>query len=285
MAFQLFEKLLSFFRKPSKGKKKPALSSKKQKFWSNSTDTTVNDLPPPYTDAPNTAFNTEKLSVRNPSSSFVQICPHETLSFERLATIADLPNIKTNGKKIDALRPDPDQHHRGHDKDTKEPQDSCKPLGYKVDSYIGSLKGFGTYRWKKDAHVPGIVLSYHWEMRCLVPDKVKGSSSTELQEFLEKTNIQLCPHKNISDMEIVNVIYGIVNPNGKPADPIDRYLAKEVGHDCGICGTKIKVYKRKDGKDKTCRVDTKRYLGKGESAGDINWLAQCAVPEVMAGHS
>jgi len=284
MAFQLLNKLLSMFHKPLKGENKTALPSKKQKFWSNLTDTTTtNDSPPPYTDAPTPALHAEKLAASNTSESFVEVCPHEILSFDRLATIANLPNIKTNGKKIDALRPDPDQHHRGHDKDTKEPQDSCRPTGYKLDSYMGSLKGFGTYSWKKDAPIPGIMLSFHWEMRCLDPDKVKCNSPTELQEFFAKTNIKLCPHKNICDMEIVNVIYGIINPNGKPADPIDRYLAKEVGHDCGTCGTKIKVYKRKDGKDKTCRVDTKRYVGKGESAGDRDWLTQCGAPEVLHG--
>lgn len=268
------------FHKPAKDKKS-ALSSKKQKFWNNLTDTSAaNDLPPPYSDASNTALHHEKGSAPNSSTGVVQVCPHESLSFDRLATIANLPNIKTNGKKIDALRPDPAQHHRGHDKDTKEPQDSCKPLGYKVDSYIGSLKGFGTYSWKKDVlgvspAAPGIVLSFHWEMRCLEPSKVNCNSLGELQAMFEKTEIQLCPHKKMSDIEIVNIIYTIVNPNGKPADPIDRYLAKEVGHDCGLCGTKIKIYKRKDGKDKTCRVDTKRYLGQGVDTCDGKWLAQC----------
>lgn len=274
MAFQFLQKFLSIFHKPAKDKKS-ALPSKKQKFWSNLTDCApTNDLPPPYTDAPNSTTNNQKAAAPNPSTGFIQVCPHETLSFDRLITIANLPNLKTNSKKIDALRPDPAQHHRGHDKDTKEPQDSCKPLGYKVDSYIGSLKGFGTYSWKRDIPVPGIVLSFHWEMRCLDPSKVNCNSPTDLREMFEKANIQLCPHKKISDMDIVNIIYTIVNPNGKPADPIDRYLAKEVGHDCGVCGTKIKIYKRKDGKDKTCRVDTKRYLGKGKDMSDEIWLPQ-----------
>ena len=281
MAFQLLEKLFSLFHKPAKTKNKAALSAKQQKFWHGMTDGATNDLPPPYTDAPDTIPQIEKVPAARGQCGAVRICPHDLLSIDRLTTIANLPNIKTNGRKIDALQPHPAQHHRGHDKDTKEPQDSCKPLGSKVDSYIGSLKGFGTYSYKNDATIPGLVLSFHWEMLCLEASKVKSKTMIELQELLRKTNIQLCPHKMIADIEIVNAIYGIVNPDGKPADPIDRYLAKEVGHDCGVCGTKIKIYKRKDGTEKTCRVDMKKYLGRGVGANEAGWEAHCGDFQVL----
>lgn len=77
-------------------------------------------------------------------------------------------------------------------------------------------------------------------------------------------------------MAIVHAIHGIVNPNGKPADPIDRYLAKEAGKDCAKCGTKIKVYFRKEGiQGKTARVDTTRFFGMGVNREDAAWRVQC----------
>ncbi|KAL2042793.1 hypothetical protein N7G274_004552 [Stereocaulon virgatum] len=269
MAFGILDKILSFLHKGSRDTKKvDSVPSTEKTSLGLSKTSIANDSPPPYMDV-------EGMTPHN-SERHVQICPHEVLSFDRQQRIANLPNFKSNGKKIDALTSASDLHHRGHDKDTKEPQDSCKPLGCDLKAFIGSLKGFGTYSWKATGPNPGLVLSFHWEMRCLEDCKVKSDSSTELVAFLEQTNIQLCPHKKLSDVDIVNRIYGIINPLGKPIDPIDRYLAKEVGNDCEHCGTKIKVYRRKEGVDKTCRVDTTRFLGKAKERGDSAWQNQCA---------
>ena len=278
MAFGILDRILSFLHKGSRDTKKIGSVPSTDKTSLRLSKTSIaNDSPPPYMDAEGgKPFASEKCLLPHNSENYVQICPHETLSFDRLQRIANLPNFKSNGKKIDVLTPASDHHHRGHDKDTKEPQDSCKPLGYDLKTFIGSLKGFGTYSWKAAGHNPGLVLSFHWEMRCLDSCKVKSDSSTELMAFLEQTNIQLCPHKKLSDVDIVNGIYGIINPLGKPIDPIDRYLTKEVSNDCEHCGTKITVYRRKGGAGKTCRVDTKRFLGKAKERGDSAWQNQCA---------
>ena len=277
MAFPILEKIISLFHKRTKERErsKPALDASMKSVENH-------ELPPPYSPGHTSpGLHKEKSQATQDSDGVVQICPHETLSFDRIQRLTNLPNFKLNGKKIDALTPTSEHHHRGHDKDTKEAQDSCKPLGYNISTASGysdivaSLKGFGTYVWKSSGPVPGILLSFHWEMRCLDSGKVKCDSPTELQAFLKKTKIQLCPHKNISDIDVVNGIYGIVNPLGKPIDPIDRYMAKEVGYDCERCGTRIKVYKRKNGSERTCRVDTKRFLGKAEAKEDSVWLAQC----------
>lgn len=277
MAFLVLEKILSLFHRRTKEKenKKPTPNISRNFAESH-------ELPPPYSPGHiSPSLQKEKSQATQDLAGVVQICPHETLSFERLQRITNLPNFKQNGKKIDALTPTSEHHHRGHDKDTNEAQDSCKPLGYDVSNtsgyadFMASLKGFGTYIWKSSGPVPGILLSFHWEMRCVDTTKVKCRSPNELQAFLEKTEIQLCAHKKISDMDVVNGIYGIVNPLGKPVDPIDRYMTKEVGYDCEKCGTRIKVYKRKNGSERTCRVDTKRFLGKAEQNEDPVWRAQC----------
>ena len=278
MALRIVEKIFALFHKASKDTKKTASASARPNLTLRcSRISEAGDLPPPYTVGEDgKLFGNEKSRSPQGSERYVQICPHEALSFDRLQRIANLPNLKTNGKKIDALTPTSDHHHRGHDKDTKEPQDSCKPLGYNISSFIGSLKGFGTYTWKSSGSKSGMMLSFHWEMRCLESAEVKCDSPAELQAFLDSTHIWLCSHKKLSDLAIVNGIYGIINPLGKPVDPIDRYMTKEVGNDCEHCGTKIKVYKRKEGADRTCRVDTKRYLGKAEQAEDQVWLGQCS---------
>ena len=277
MAFHIVEMILSFFHSRSKATKnqKPCQEGSKS-------STTNPELPPPYSPIPiNSGPGKEKSSPVHNSRSVVQVCPHEVLNFERLQRIANLPNFKTNSKKIDALASASEHHHRGHAMDTGDILDSCKPLGPDVSvttgysSIVGSLKGFGTYVWKSTGPVPGALLSFHWEMSCLENSKVQCESPAHLQTFLEKANIWLCPHKKISDLNLTNAMYGIINPLGKPVDPIDRYLAQEVGHDCAVCGTQIKVCKRKDGSSRKCRVDTVRFLGTAEHVNDPLWHGQC----------
>lgn len=77
-------------------------------------------------------------------------------------------------------------------------------------------------------------------------------------------------------MEIVASIHPIINPNGVPADPIDRYLAKEERKDCERCWTSIKVFVRTEGdQGKTCRIDTKRCLVSWPESEDSGWRARC----------
>lgn len=71
------------------------------------------------------------------------------------------------------------------------------------------------------------------------------------------------------------MIHPIINKYGKPADSIDRYLAKEGIKDCAICPTEIRVRLRTDGKqERTCRVDVKRWFGEGNGR-DEQWRSQC----------
>ena len=257
-----------------------------EKTYFRLTDTT-SDAPPAYTASGTarsvyttrdsfmpSAFSTQGLTD-DPS---VQVCPHQGLSFSRFQRIMNLPDFKNNRAKLDCLTPASDYHHRGHDKDSKECQDSCKPLSDVSSSgIIGTLKGFGTYAWKNTgSHSPGLVLSFHWEMKCLSPGEVTYRAVHELKEYLTKANVQLCPHKRLDDLDIVNAIHPIVNTDGVPADPIDRYLAKQESKDCKFCDTTIKVYMRTGGiAGKTCRVDTKRYLGSGKD-NETQWGKQCA---------
>lgn len=240
-------------------------------------DTNVpTDTPPAYADALN-ANTPEAIIIDHPDES-VQICPHETLSFARLQRLINLPRFRYNQAKIDALTPDFDHHHRGHDQKTKECQDSCKPLGIVEDSgFVGSLKGFGTYSYQSPyaGCAGGLALSFHWEMKCLDPEQVTYQTTTELQEFFKTTGISLCPHTMLSDIDIVNMIHPIINRNGKPADPIDRYLAKEAIKYCATCPTEIRIRLRTEGKQgRTCRIDTKRWFGGGDGRHE-QWRSQC----------
>ena len=249
----------------------------------------IKDVPPPYSelsrvtigDASGISTNgSDRSTSYSDPDSWVQICPHEILTSERFQRILNLPKFKDGDDKIDALSPTSSCHHRGHDKATKECQDSCKPLDIaQHPGFVAKLKGFGSYAYKASPpakYVPGLVLSFHWEMKCLDSSDVEYDSTMELQQFLEQTRIWLCPHKKISDMDIVNRIHPIINPNGKPADPIDRYLAKGERLDCEHCTTSIRVYRRTGGiQGKTCRVDTTRCLGTGLERGYSIWRDQC----------
>ena len=104
--------------------------------------------------------------------------------------------------------------------------------------------------------------------------KEKCRSAEAIKVFLETANVNLCEHKRLADPQIVDLLFGIANSNAKLADPIDRYIAKEVGIKCDYCDTKITVSKASKEK-KGCHVHVERFLGNGESAKNPVWLSQC----------
>ncbi|CAD6593143.1 MAG: hypothetical protein ASARMPREDX12_006864 [Alectoria sarmentosa] len=250
-----------FHRQPTKKEEAPSFRSTNCVFddWATSA---VEDLPPPYTDSPEseTHFQDKKHFTLPPfASPCLQICPHETLSFEALQKTATSLGIGNTSETIDALTLSCHEH--------RSQSDGAKNV---CTSSPGLLRGFGTYSSQGNndpVHSRSVLLSFHWDLEFL--DGVRGQVDTaaELQHFLGADGIWLCPHKRISDSDVINAIYGFVKwPSGS-----------EVRTSCDCCDTDIKILARKEGDDEMCRVTTKRYLGAVEKPDDPQWLAQCGV--------
>lgn len=264
MASHIFQKIFSIFYQQPK-KKGYSVSTINGVFgdWETST---VEEVPPPYADSPEdkTCFQDEKSSPSPPfTSPRLQCCPHETLSFERLQEITDSLTIKNTGETIDALAPSCQHHRSRFDPAAKDAKHIC-------ESSPSLLKGSGIYALegsKAPSHTPSVVLCFHWDLPFIHGIRGQVDSAAELQYFLGADGISLCPHKQISDSDVINAIYGFVK----------RPSGREILTSCNRCGTEINISSRMEGDDETCRVTTKRYLGRVEKANDPRWLAQCGV--------
>lgn len=115
-------------------------------------------------------------------------------------------------------------------------------------------------------------------------------SKRNIQHFLSKTAVWLCPHIRLSDPWVAGAVFGTFRPGQRYDDPIEQYRAEQEGGDdvlrCGDCKTEIKVLRqeRSDNYDE-CHVVAVRFLGLGESAEDLDWLGQCVLEanEVVEG--
>ena len=266
MASLLFKKMCSLFhQQPTK--KKEALSFRTiDSVFSNWARSIVEDLPPPYTYSPEskTCFQAEKHSPPPPfECSHLPLCPHETLSFEALQRIAKTLAISETGDSINALTPSCNEHRIQVDPTANGAKHVCV-------SSPSLLQGFGTYGSEGGnglSPTPSVVLHFHWDLGCLDSLRAQVETAAELQHFLAADGVWLCPHKGISDSDIVNALYGFVK----------RSSGREVITGCDHCDTEIKVSARLGRDDETCRVTTKRHLGTAEKANDTQWLAQCGV--------
>ena len=225
---------------------------------------TIEDLLPPYSDIPEskTQFSQdEKHSPpRQSTSTHIQICPHETLSFQGLQDIINSLATKTAGQAINALTLSCQEHCDQVDPSTKDAKPVC------VSPSL--LRGFGTYALEDREDSPdslSVMLCFHWDLGSL--DGVGGQVETalELQHFLGADGIWLCPHKAINDSDILNAIYDFVR----------RRSSLEVNTGCDHCDTEITVYPTMEGIHETCHVTTRRHLGTMEKSDDPMWLTQC----------
>ena len=258
----------------------PALLKKLFKRSSQSTDNEELLLPSPSARSSETVVtkNLETDTSKKPTSvenkdsekhdiktCSVQICPHETLSFERMKRIVNLPNFKYGRDKIGAFTNTPSHHHVPSRAGTYR----CKP--YPKD--FSSLKAKGCYKYEWAGGYAGLVLCVDWSMD-LDEHKACTGSVPELQRLLNALDIRLCEHITVGDPTIVAELFGFCNPSRVEGDPLEAY---EEAHRvrrarrCTGCHTTFETY-REGG---AFHVLVKRYLGQGTSIYEGRWLAQC----------
>lgn len=264
MAAHFLRKFLPFFyRRPKKSKKAHYYSTVNGAFddWATSAD---QDLPPPYSDSPKsrTHFQDEKDLPPPPLvQPSLQICPHQTLSFQNLQEIANSLTTTSTDETIDALTASCREHRSHFDGASEKTKIVCV-------SSPGLLKGFGTFvpEDRRDpAHDSRVALCVHWDLGSLGGIRGQVETAAELQQFLCADGIQLCPHKRISDPDVITAIFGFIK----------RASAQEVSTGCNRCDTEVKVVAKVEGDDWMCRVTTKRYLGTMKEPDDPVWIAQC----------
>ena len=204
----------------------------------------------------------------------IQICPHETLCFERMQRILSLPGFKESYKGIEALGSTVVPHHgRSSTFGTRE----CKPeyddggRFWGQDFRLQYISGYGAKS--------GLKLSNRW---CLFLGNVSEQHCTmvRLQGYMDRFDIWLCPHRKISDPWVVKAISEVAFPRGAL---LDEWVMND-GHDnhsplrsdCAHCRTVVEVTGSKFFANFP-NIHVERFLGKGKLVKDPIWLAQCGL--------
>lgn len=216
------------------------------------------------------------------SCDSIRVCPHATSSFERIQRIVKLPNFKNSYEGLDTLTPGSD--HRDHFTSGFR---LCKP-----DS--GSnlcIKGWGEYLYDKYGTVypwkarnpsekaEGLVLQFFWMIDFSNVPREQRQSRDDINHLLSQARVEICTHLTLSSPLVVAAVNRTLHPGDDEVDPIDLW---EAGCTNGIttvaceeCATVAEIH----GVGTHSKVDTKRYLGRGETPSDPRWLAQCGVRE------
>ena len=263
MVTRYFSRIISFFfRQHDKREDNHTVNG----VFGDWTTSYVEDVPPPYTDSPVSKVNYPVVEYLPPppfQAPCLRICPHETMSFEYLQQVVKPLATRPMNEVISALTTSCHDHRNHRDPTIRKTKTVCT-------SSPGLLTGSGTYALedgKNTSHILGIVLCFDWDLGLLDALRCQVESAVDLQHLLGAEGIPLCPHKQMSDSEIINAIFGFLKtPSSR--DSISR---------CGTCDTEIEVVLRLDGDDQICHVKTKRYLGTLEELNDPVWLAQCSV--------
>ncbi|KAL2042040.1 hypothetical protein N7G274_005228 [Stereocaulon virgatum] len=157
----------------------------------------------------------------------VQLCPHETLSFERMQRILNLPDFKESRKAIDALGATAVPQH------TRRQQDSLRRCNLSCKgSYLGT-SGYVQLRYvSTEIHLgkdltgySGLELSNSWTLYPILFTNPTSSKSS-LKLTLDKTGLSICPHHAVNDPAIVDLIHKVMHPGDLLMDPIDEWMAK-----------------------------------------------------------
>ena len=260
MATRYFHKLLSLFHRQPDAREDTRYLKIVNGVFGDWTTSAVEDIPPPYADSPGSeAQSRDEESFPPPpfEAPCLRICPHETLSFEGFQQVGNSFAIDGTDDCINALMTSCHEH-RGHlDPATGKTKTVCV-------SSPGSLTGSGTYALENWNHTLGVVLCFDWNLGLLDGARVQIESADEVKHFFGAEAIPLCPHKRMSDSDVIDAIFGLVK----------RRSSRDVIADCERCATEIKVTLTTEGEDEVCHVTTKRHLGSVEQPDDPDWLAQ-----------
>lgn len=221
-----------------------------------------------FTDTHERPSSAEEKRRNNQDSktSCVQICPHDNLSFERMKRIVRLPNFKFNKTIISAFTKNP-SHHAS----SVAGIILCKPY----PEGFSSLQAKSFYKYHSTLAGTGyhdtLILCVHWTME-IDKHNSNTNSVSDFQKFLDKYDVHLCPHMKMSHLSAK--LHRLCNPSSPAEDPVvayeEEYRSGRI-KGCEGCDTAFQAYNR----GSTCHILAKRYLGKGGSAYEKRWLAQC----------
>ena len=247
-------------------------------------DSPTNSNPPAYSekDKPDVKATAQAIQQHE---SHVQVCPHESMSFERFQHIHDL--LRDEGEnRLDALSAMPKYHE-----DMGNVRSFADPLNYESIMYNSyqicrpkaptsetvCVQGQAAYTRIKDGPYKivkdGLELLSIWTID-FSHHQYKREAFTRIQDLLEPVHVWLCPHRSLHDGAIVAKVVSLVVPSAKDPDPVSRLEKDKELRQCQSCKSMFEF--QVDGK--TCSVKVTRRI-KAKTSKDASWLAQCSKTE------
>ena len=204
--------------------------------------------------------------LQSSSVASVQLCPHDTLPFERARRLADFIGCGRRSRSHPALLSD---RNGGH---SAGPHRLCKP----VPGFPNLIRGNIQYHdfTPEFFNLKGLFVVSTWVIN-LRHLKELEKNKEGFQDLLSQSRIELCAHQKLVDPWAFGQICQIAVSSRDEAQPSARCGEEERSTSsnllCEQCPTKIKIY------DCGFSIDVQvvRYLGKGKSETDPLWLAQC----------
>ena len=156
------------------------------------------DNPPPaYTEEDPTERKAKTTGTSAYYEKCVWICPHETLSFQRLQRILNLPGFRWTG--MEALSAVPTPYHDAITTGSK-PSQICRP--HPVSSEPQCAEGQAEYDYNKVHEY--MKLKTHWRIDFTRYQHLFDSYKS-VQYLLTRSNVWLCPHRRLGDLNVVKV--------------------------------------------------------------------------------
>ncbi len=207
-------------------------------------------------------------NILQPSSAIasVQLCPHDTLPFERAQRLADFIGFRIRSRPHPALLSDRNGDH------SAGPHRLCKP----VPGFPNLIRGDIQYHafTPEFFNLKGLVVASTWVINLRYLKELDNNKRC-FQDLLSQSRIELCAHQKLVDPWAFGEICQIVVTSKDGAQASARREGEETPSPsnltCKQCATKIKIYDRGFSID----IQAVRYLGKGTSEMDPLWLAQC----------
>ncbi|KAK0508865.1 hypothetical protein JMJ35_008236 [Cladonia borealis] len=265
----MFKPLAAGFNRCSENKKNSAYRQ---------IDSPTNPEPPTYSekDKPEEKATTQAMQQHE---SYVQVCPHERLSFERFQRIQDLMRDEKD-RRLDALSAMPKNHEnmqcvqsfesRMNDPSMYDFYQICRPKV--ATSETTCVQGQAAY--KPTCTRDGLDLLSFWKID-FNHHQYNGEAFTGIQDLLEFFHVWLCPHRRLHDADIVSKLVSMMLPRQRDPDPVRRLEKNIELRQCQSCKSMFEFRME----TKSCIVVGVKRIIKAKTAEDASWLAHCSRTE------
>ena len=196
----------------------------------------------------------------------VQLCPHDTLRFERARRLADFIGRGTRPRSHPALLSGRNGDH------SAGPYRLCMP----VPGFPNLIRGDIQFHSSSSeySHLRGLFVASTWVINLLDLEELYYNKKG-FRDLLSQSRIELCPHQRLVDPGAFGEICKIAFPSKHGAQSSAQCGGEERPRGsklkCGRCATTIKIHDR----GFSIEIKVVRYLGKVKTEMDQLWWTQC----------